>query len=337
MNKAFTLSLLLFVLVTVSSVCCAQQITGVWKGKINNQRVELKIIQKGDSLTGTSYYHGLLGNYKRYSIKGYFDQNSNSVVWWDDELIAAKGTSATTNSLFSVADFNCPGGGRMFLDGKSSLRDAPRDATGKVSLTKIENPSFQDEWDLVLDKWTEGGNDPYVIDSISRISTAKRTAPDKAVTVPPVVQAPVAKSPPVAKVVPPTPALQKKVEPVKPATIEELFTSRKKVFAKEIPIAGDSIQLHFYDNAEVDGDSITLYLNNKIIFTHVRLTASPFSVTLPVKELATTNDLVMVAENLGSIPPNTAFMIAMVDGSRYEAYLESTEGSSSLIRFTKKN
>ncbi|MCW3113877.1 MAG: hypothetical protein JWR18_2273, partial [Segetibacter sp.] len=132
-------------------------------------------------------------------------------------------------------------------------------------------------------------------------------------------------------------AIQKKVEPAKPASIDELFTTRKKTFAKEIPIEGDSIELQFYDNAEVDGDSITLYLNNKMIFTHVRLTASPFVVTLQVKELATSNDLVMVAENLGSIPPNTAFMIAIVDGKRYEAYLESTEGSSSLIRFSKKN
>ena len=106
--------------------------------------------------------------------------------------------------------------------------------------------------------------------------------------------------------------------------------SLKKLLLKEI-----SIQLHFYDNAEVDGDSITLYLNNKMIFTHVRLTANPYAVTLPVKELAESNELVMVAENLGSIPPNTAFMIAMVNGKRYEAYLESTEGSSSLIRFTK--
>jgi hypothetical protein len=73
-----------------------------------------------------------------------------------------------------------------------------------------------------------------------------------------------------------------------------------------------------------------------MIFTHVRLTANPYVITLPVKDLADTNELVMVAENLGSIPPNTALMIATVAGKRYEAYLESTEGSSSLIRFTKE-
>jgi hypothetical protein len=350
MHKCFIQFLLFIVFLTSINACIAQQITGVWKGRINNQRVELKIIQKGDSLTGTSYYYGLMGNHKRYSIKGYFDEYSNSVIWWDHQLITAKGANIVSNSLFSVADFNCPGSGRMFLDGKSSKKETPRIPVGDVSLTKIDNPTFRDEWDFIIDQWTEGGNDPGLIDSVGRIATAKSTAPSNPIIVPPVAKPPVVIGPPVAKVAPPPvkaePAVakasppvaeQKKPEPIKPPTIDELFVTRKRTFAKEIFIQGDSIHLQFYDNAEVDGDSITLYLNNKMIFTHVRLTAAPFVVTLPVKDLAASNDLVMVAENLGSIPPNTAFMIAMVDGVRYEAYLESTEGSSSLIRFTKKN
>jgi hypothetical protein len=44
----------------------------------------------------------------------------------------------------------------------------------------------------------------------------------------------------------------------------------------------------------------------------------------------------MVAENLGSIPPNTSYMVAIVDNQRYDARLESTEGSSAMIRFVKK-
>ena len=68
----------------------AQMITGVWKGKINRQKVEVKIIQNGDSLTGTSYYYESSSNYRRYSIKGYFDQSTNSAVWWDDQLLEEK-------------------------------------------------------------------------------------------------------------------------------------------------------------------------------------------------------------------------------------------------------
>jgi hypothetical protein len=69
----------------------AQQVTSVWKGKINKMKVEVKIVQRGDLLTGTSYYYESPKVYRRYSIQGYFDPNDNSVVWWDDQLIEEKG------------------------------------------------------------------------------------------------------------------------------------------------------------------------------------------------------------------------------------------------------
>jgi hypothetical protein len=43
----------------------------------------------------------------------------------------------------------------------------------------------------------------------------------------------------------------------------------------------------------------------------------------------------MVAENMGSIPPNTSYMVAIVNGQRQDAYLASTEGSSAMIRLVK--
>jgi hypothetical protein len=56
-----------------------------------------------------------------------------------------------------------------------------------------------------------------------------------------------------------------------------------------------------------------------------------------VSDLNETNELIMVAENLGSIPPNTSYMVAIVGEKRYEARLESTEGSSAMVRFLKKS
>ena len=89
----------------------AQMITGVWKGKINRQKVEVKLIQDGDSLKGTSYYYESANNYRRYSIKGYFDQNTNSAVWWDDQLLEEKSGRFTISEpgkipMLSRADFN---------------------------------------------------------------------------------------------------------------------------------------------------------------------------------------------------------------------------------------
>jgi hypothetical protein len=118
-------------------------------------------------------------------------------------------------------------------------------------------------------------------------------------------------------------------------TVSEKFVTRKKEFVKEIPLAGDTVELRFYDNAEIDGDSIALFLNGTMIAEHIRLTGNPHIIQMAVSELAETNEMIMVAENMGTIPPNTSYMIAIIDGKRYDAYLASTEGSSAMIRFSK--
>jgi hypothetical protein len=61
-----------------------------------------------------------------------------------------------------------------------------------------------------------------------------------------------------------------------------------------------------------------------------------YTINLAVAGLLDSNELVMVAENLGSIPPNNSLMVAMIDGKRYEKRLESTEQSSAAIRFIHK-
>jgi len=98
----------------------AQSVTGVWKGKIDHRNVEVKIVKSGDSLTGTSYYYTSANNFRRYRIKGYFDGTDNSVVWWDDQLIEEKNANnllpkRPASRYISNADFNCPGGTKMYL------------------------------------------------------------------------------------------------------------------------------------------------------------------------------------------------------------------------------
>jgi len=327
----------------------AQMITGVWKGKINRQKVEVKIIQNRDSLTGTSYYYESSSNYRRYSIKGYFDQNTNSAVWWDDQLLEEKSgrfniSSPGKMAMLSRADFNCPGGGKMMLDGKAADKENEDKIKGDVDLDKTPNHEFEDEWDFIIDNYTVGTNDPDIIDSIDHIAqrspgiekSAQSVIPEKPVVA--ITTSPIEK--PVQKNELPkqeTKPIITIAEPVKPApTIEQKFTTRTKSFIKEIPLSGDSIELRFYDNAEIDGDSISLFLNDKLIFSHIRLTGNAYSIKLAVSELNQSNELIMVAENLGTIPPNTSYMVAIVNNQRYDAYLASTEGSSAMVRFVKK-
>jgi len=325
-------------------------ITGVWKGKINKKKAEVKLIQKGDSLVGTCYYYESETNYRRYSIRGYINPDTHEGIWWDDQLLEEKTGKFSLNTpgkipYLSSADFNCPGSDKMLLEGDAALKTKRETIQGPVLLEKTNETLFPDEWDFIIENYTAGANDPYYIDSVSSIASTPVIVPvekttqqkentdvdnkepvkvkDQAVAVDPVKVIPVQKT-------------ELKELTVK-KTIEEEFKIREKIIATDIPITGDSIELSFYDNAEIDGDSISLFLNNKLIFQHIRLTAAAYTIKLPVNELNENNELVMVAENLGSIPPNTSYMLAIVDNKRYEAMLKSTEESSAVIRLTKRN
>lgn len=321
-------------------------ITGVWKGKINRQKAEIKIIQQGDSLTGTSYYYESANNYRRYSIRGYFDPKTNSAVWWDDQLLEEKSGRFSVIipgkiPMLSQADFNCPGRGTMMLDGNAAKKEDPKEIEGSVHLDKIPTPFFEDEWDFVIDNYTVGANDPNIIDSIGNFYQVSKTITEEPVKTineeKTIVSIPVndKPTPKTERVIEKTQPVIKTNEPAKSVTIEEKFISRTKTFIKEIPVSGDSIELRFYDNAEIDGDSISLFLNDKLLFQHIRLTGNAYTIKLAVSDLNKTNELIMVAENMGTIPPNTSYMIAIVNNKRYDAYLASTEGSSAMIRFVK--
>lgn len=333
----------------------AQMITGFWKGKVSanagllksSYKLELKLVQKGDSLTGTSYYYISPSNYYRFKIKGYFNSENNTVVWWDDEMIEY----STNNKLFtpnedamvSEADFNCPGGGKMMLDGKSKKKEDEKEYS--IHLDKTDGSNFKDEWDWLIDNYTFGANDPAIIDSVNHIASAPVALQEKqtvAINQPVEANKSITKTPPATpkkeNVVKkePTIIVPEKKEVTPPLTIEEKFQNRQKKVEQEIPLAGDSVELRFYDNAEIDGDSISLFLNNKLIFQHIKLSGEAYTIKLSVKELGVNNELTMVAENLGAIPPNTSYMLALVNNQRYEAVLTSTEQSSAVIRFIKK-
>jgi hypothetical protein len=327
----------------------AQMVTGIWHGKIDKQKVEVKMVQNGDSLAGTAYYFESSARYRRYSIKGYLDETDNSVVWWDDQLLEdkTKGLNLFSRNKqnSSRADFNCPGGGVMMLDGKMYTDADQQKPGGEVHLSKVDEASFKDEWDDVIQNYTVGANDPDMIDSVSQATqkpltnetTAGTTNQEKTKTISPPI--PFVRNEEPKKEVVSVPVIKQENQMetnIAPPTIEQKFTSREKIFTKEIPVSGDSLELDFYDNAEIDGDSISLFLNGKLIFEHIRLTEKAYKIKIPVSDLQETSELIMVAENLGAIPPNTSYMIAFVGEKRYDAQLASTENSSAMIKLVKR-
>ena len=122
----------------------------------------------------------------------------------------------------------------------------------------------------------------------------------------------------------------KKTEPIMQRPLG--FEPRRKDILKTIPIFQPTFRVDFYDNGEIDGDSITVFYNGKIILPHKMLSDKAITLTLSLDKNVTENVITMYADNLGTIPPNTALMIVTDGDKRYEVRISSdTEKSGSVI------
>ena len=106
---------------------------------------------------------------------------------------------------------------------------------------------------------------------------------------------------------------------------------------KEIKVDTGTIRLDFYDNAQVDGDIITVLLNNKPLASNQKLASKPITLEIKVDLNNREQEITMVAENLGDIPPNTALLIITAGNKRYQLYLTSTEKKNAQVRFIYEN
>lgn len=88
---------------------------------------------------------------------------------------------------------------------------------------------------------------------------------------------------------------------------------RKVLIGHVIQVAGPQIRLRVWDNGVVDGDIATLFLNGKQLLHRHRVTKSGY--TLPIKLSQTDNVLVLHAESIGSVPPNTV-AVSVSDGKK---------------------
>jgi hypothetical protein len=114
------------------------------------------------------------------------------------------------------------------------------------------------------------------------------------------------------------------------------FKQREKVVAEELTVDADSIKVDFYDNGEIDGDSISVFFNDKLIAFNRILSTRSVHFDIPLDSTKEENEITMFADNLGSIPPNTALMIVNDGKKRYEIRLTSNLEKSATIRIRKK-
>ena len=71
----------------------------------------------------------------------------------------------------------------------------------------------------------------------------------------------------------------------------------------------------------------------KLVLSRKRLTEKALTLKVNLDESANYHELVMVAENLGEIPPNTSLMVVKAGKQQYEVRITSTEQKNAVVVF----
>jgi hypothetical protein len=114
--------------------------------------------------------------------------------------------------------------------------------------------------------------------------------------------------------------------------VPNVLQKRENVLAaKTFIVDSEDVTIEFYDNGQIDGDTISVYHNNIRIVNSQRLTYSPITMQLHIEPENPIYEFIVVAENLGTVPPNTALVVISSGSKHYEINIASDEQRNAKI------
>jgi hypothetical protein len=124
-----------------------------------------------------------------------------------------------------------------------------------------------------------------------------------------------------------------KIEPVAP----RITVARKVETIQTLTFKTDSLVLTLYDNGVVDGDTVSVIMNGRLIMNHIGLSTNAIKKTIYTKDIKEDSiQLIMYAETLGSIAPNTGLLIVYDGNDRYEIRFSGDLQKNAAILFKRK-
>lgn len=338
----------------------AQDVTGIWKGYFiaddgQQYRLEFQVKQNKNgmlSTTGVSYsWQDDIRFYGKATMTGNFAKASKQLRIREIKTVELK-SSLGGACIMNYNLVYSKSGKEEFLEGtylgkpETKGRENPYEwgdcGGGRVHLRKVATSDFYIE--------------PFL-----RIPPAVKPDANRQATKPPANKQPAKNTPSVKTNTPANkttannnktttskPAVQKPVLPKDTATNNKVtITPPKKItipppavlktrqneLVKALVVNTPHITVRLYDNGEIDGDTISVYLNNKLVLDKKMLTAQALTIRIDMEDDGEVQELVMVAENLGRIPPNTSLMIVDAGDKRYDVRITSTEQKNAMVRF----
>ncbi|MBI3140116.1 MAG: hypothetical protein HYZ15_16185 [Sphingobacteriales bacterium] len=272
---------LLLVMLFFSAVSLpAQDINGIWKGKLVMApsgcfpvyNIELQLQVAGSRITGTAYHFSDSLNYVRENFEGTYNRDSNLISIKEIGIVTFK---IKEDCVPCIKTYNLTfhkGSGNVVTE--EQLRGTWSTPTGKA----IDGKTICEPGTIVLNRFDRATFKPEL------------------------------KLPP-------------------------SLTKRKAELVKEIKVDTGTIKIEFFDNGQIDGDTVSVYVNNMPVVSYQMLKTQPIRINVRVDQRRTMQEVIMVGENLGAIPPNTALMIITAGTKRYQLYLTSDEQKNAMVRF----
>ncbi|MBK6384152.1 MAG: hypothetical protein IPP02_06410 [Chitinophagaceae bacterium] len=337
----------------------AQNLTGIWRGYfITNagEKYKLEFQINGSSpnfSSGVSYSYLDVRFYGKATMTGSFTRDNKNLKIREIKTVEIKNMDGGGACIMNYDLFYEKSGKEEFLEGtflgKPEVKGRPNPYSwgdcggGKVYLRRVTTSDFY------IEPFLRGKikTTPVII---NQPPIKKDTVKSKPTTPPvkkPVVNTKPVENKPIVKNNPPIvnkpktdtavtkinpPPIVKTNPPVivpKPAVLK----NRTNELMKSLIVTNRDIIVKLYDNGEIDDDTISVYLDNKLMLSSKRLSAAPLTIKFTIDEGDSDHELIMVAENLGRIPPNTSLMVVEAGEQRFEVRITSTEQKNAVVRF----
>ena len=337
--------------VTATTVAYSSPLTGVWRGFFTSgmgffqekYRYEVQIGQlSNNGIKGVTYSYKTTVFYGKANLAGMYTPATKNVVIKENKLVEVKMSGGEACLMTCYLEYS-KAGNIEILEGtftSVNIKTKTDCGSGRVYLEKVPESDFYKE-DFIRDYEAKKKNPPVPVVTPRVIKKDEPKSKPKNTTTPPtdkrnpVKKDDIVKKDPPGVVVPGTPQRIDDKVVVKPLedkkhTPREL-KERENRIAKVIEAEGDEITIELYDHGQIDNDTITVYHNKQAVAVKKRLCHQPITFKIKVDPSRPRNEFVMVAENLGAIPPNTALMIITVGKQRHEVTITSTEQKNAMV------
>lgn len=118
--------------------------------------------------------------------------------------------------------------------------------------------------------------------------------------------------------------------------LKDKITKRSYEIIKTFEVNPTKLKVEILDYGQIDGDTVMIFLNDKLLIPERLLTEKAISIDLNIDGQEKVYDLIMYAVSEGTLPPNTAIMIVTINGVKEEFKISSTKNISRAIRFKLK-